>query len=371
MKVKIVEYSIVKMPHRTRGKQYGLRLRLDNGDVFLKRLKGMHPTATCFKQETEEKQIDVNRAALNVVQNICVSAPRPRGKYKKCDEAIIAYNVSRQANGRCNPRKFDYVVRRFNEYFGDKPLTYLTSENAGKFVEHLIEKGYSYDTVRLIVVGASGMISWLREQGYWPGVNPFCALMRRYANRFPAREPAPSTINNVEYDILLKTARELNLKAAISFIEISRCTGIRPSEIFRLDTKHLDREQLTWTLLVTKTSSRPYYRTIAIPQYLVSFITNDGMTSVFPYSEKTVIRQINRLRKETSVEFTMKTFRKDFSHRMEAVEAPPDVINLHQGRGQRGVLYKNYLTDPSRPVRLCRPYINAMFGEKIKLAIVK
>jgi len=39
-------------------------------------------------------------------------------------------------------------------------------------------------------------------------------------------------------------------------------------------------------------------------------------------------------------------------------------INLHQGRSQYGVLHKNYLTEPDRAARLCRPYIARMFGEK-------
>ena len=55
---------------------------------------------------------------------------------------------------------------------------------------------------------------------------------------------------------------------------------------------------------------------------------------------------------------------------MEAAGADPSLIDLHQGRGQSGVLYKNYLKYPDRAVALCRPYVDRMFGEKTGLRVV-
>jgi hypothetical protein len=52
---------------------------------------------------------------------------------------------------------------------------------------------------------------------------------------------------------------------------------------------------------------------------------------------------------------------------MEEAGAGEDIINLHQWRGQSGTLYKNYIKFPDRAVKLCRPYINVMFGEKTRL----
>jgi hypothetical protein len=49
---------------------------------------------------------------------------------------------------------------------------------------------------------------------------------------------------------------------------------------------------------------------------------------------------------------------------MEAAGAEPSQVNLHQGRAQSGVLFENHLTDPGRAVRLCSPFVNAMFGEE-------
>ncbi len=49
---------------------------------------------------------------------------------------------------------------------------------------------------------------------------------------------------------------------------------------------------------------------------------------------------------------------------MEAAGADPGIINLHQGRGQTGVLYKNYVTDMDRAVKLRRAYVDRMFGEE-------
>ena len=76
--------------------------------------------------------------------------------------------------------------------------------------------------------------------------------------------------------------------------------------------------------------------------------------------------------KETGLKLTAKIFRKDFAHRMEEAGADESIINLHQGRAQSGVLYKNYLKSPDRAVKLCRPYVDRMFGEKgRRLEIVK
>ena len=81
--------------------------------------------------------------------------------------------------------------------------------------------------------------------------------------------------------------------------------------------------------------------------------------------------QIEKLRKELGLHFTMKYFRKHFAHMMENAGAAPEIINLMQGRGQHGVLFEHYLTDPNRAARLCRPYVDKMFGERGKMVRVK
>lgn len=78
----------------------------------------------------------------------------------------------------------------------------------------------------------------------------------------------------------------------------------------------------------------------------------------------TVKRQLGRLREEVGIDIVPKQFRKDFACRMEVAGAGPELINLHQGRGQVGVLFKNYITDMNRAVTLCRPFIDRMFGER-------
>jgi hypothetical protein len=52
---------------------------------------------------------------------------------------------------------------------------------------------------------------------------------------------------------------------------------------------------------------------------------------------------------------------------MEEAGADESIINVHQWRGQTGTLYKSYIKFPDRAVKLCRPYINLMFGEKTRL----
>jgi len=109
------------------------------------------------------------------------------------------------------------------------------------------------------------------------------------------------------------------------------------------------------------------YRKIAVPQHIITFLDNEEIAGALPLVEITVARQIRKLSAETSIKFTAKTFRKDFACRMEEAGADESIINVHQWRGQTGTLYKNYIKFPDRAVKLCRPYINLMFGEKTRL----
>jgi len=131
--------------------------------------------------------------------------------------------------------------------------------------------------------------------------------------------------------------------------------------------KHIDRQKCSWTVFVTKKAGRPMYRKIAVPQHIITFLDNEEITGALPLVEITVARQIRKLSAETSIKFTAKTFRKDFACRMEEAGADESIINVHQWRGQTGTLYKNYIKFPDRAVKLCRPYINLMFGEKTRL----
>lgn len=203
--------------------------------------------------------------------------------------------------------------------------------------------------------------------------------MKQYRNRFTADEPKKSMFTETDYEIIFKAVSDDKYRAARIFIEIARCTGLRPAEISgnkkrgypSISATRIDHDNLTLTFLVTKTQGRQFYRKIAIPKCLSVFILNEGIRGTLPFTEAELRFQIERLRKEIGIEFTQKTFRKDFSHRMEIAGAPPDIINLHQGRGQHGVLYEHYLTDANRAVRLCRVYLDNMFGEQTEMRRVK
>lgn len=105
------------------------------------------------------------------------------------------------------------------------------------------------------------------------------------------------------------------------------------------------------------------FRRIAIPLCLLTFLDSRGVTGKLPIGESTVRRHLRELNQATGLTLTPKLFRKDFAHRMEEAGADEGIINLHQGRAQTGVLYKNYLRSPDRAVKLCRVYVDAMFGE--------
>ena len=93
-------------------------------------------------------------------------------------------------------------------------------------------------------------------------------------------------------------------------------------------------------------SGRPMYRKIAVPQQIITFLDNEGITGELPLNETTVARQIRNLSAETKIVFTPKTFRKDFACRMEETGADESIIVVHQWRGQTGTLYKNYIKFP-------------------------
>jgi integrase len=368
---KIMGVSIVKLSVVVPGQkqQYAVRLTLNDGGVLVKRVPHTYPTAPHYTQEPVHIQKILEQAKLEAIQGLLENGPIPRGKYKKCGEAMTAY-FQWYATNRPNCRIM-FNVRQFNEHFKDMPLTKLTKEEAEKWVEKLIANKYSFDTVRLCIAAGSSMISWLEQMDLWPRKNPFRGLVKHYRRRFPPQMPVKSFISNAEYAQIMTAARSEKYKVARQYIEIARCTGLRPSEIYRLDTELLNRDSMTWSVLVTKTTDRQFFRTIAVPQYLVAFIANENISGKFPYTEYQVRMQIESLRKEVGIFFTQKTFRKDFAQRMELAGAAPDIINLHQGRGQSGVIFQHYLTDPNRAVRVCRQYITSMFSEKAKLAVVK
>lgn len=85
------------------------------------------------------------------------------------------------------------------------------------------------------------------------------------------------------------------------------------------------------------------YRKIAVPQQIITFLDNEGITGELPLNETTVARQIRNLSAETKIVFTPKTFRKDFACRMEEAGADESIINVHQWRGQSGTLFQTAL----------------------------
>lgn len=363
----IVAYNIVKIGHYAHGHQYAVRLKLDNGDVITKRLPGLFPTKNNINDESVEIQNKAHLAVFNLLQNMHEEGPRPSGKYKTCREAMMAYEEWHGINRRCNKGKFHYLCNKFYKFYGDAPITDINDVTAQNFIESLIDHPYGYDSVRLIITTASGMIAWLKDERLWPGPNPYSALMKRYANRFMPQEPEDTRFDEMEWEVIMRTVSGVEYRTARIFIEVARCTGLRPSEIYRLDMKHIDRQKCSWTVFVTKKAGRPMYRKIAIPQHIISYLDNEGITGALGLTEITVRRQLRKLRAETNIDVTAKTFRKDFACRMEETGADESIINVHQWRGQTGTLYKNYIKFPDRAVKLCRPYINLMFGEKTRL----
>ena len=368
----IVDFNIIRYSHRSYRCQYGARYVLDNGEVVTQRFPGLFGAADKLENETKALQHQLQLEALKLSRTL-FGTKRVVGKNTgTCTKAMDAYEQWHGLNRRCNKRIFAWYCRSFTNHFNNLPLDELDHKAASEFVLHLIDdQNYSYDTVRLCITTASGMIEYLRDEKLWSGDNPFEGLLKKYANRFPAAEPQNYQFTEHEWNTILHTVRKKQYWAAQRFIEISRCTGLRPSEVYRLNTETIDRDNLSWRILVTKTAHRPMFRKIAIPRCLLAFLDNTGVNGPVRLAEITVGRQMRNLCQKTEIQILPKRFRKDFAYRMEQAGADPSVINLHQGRGQSGVLFKNYVTDMDRAVVICRPYVARMFGEDRKLARVK
>jgi integrase len=360
----IMNYTIIKNSQSARGHQYCVKLKFENGTEITRRLSGFFPTADKFENETQKFQNKAHLAVLNIIQDLQRSGPPVKGKYQTCDTAMNAYLDHYQDTRKRQRYKFQYHGQHFIKHFGNMRLSRLDDAAARGFAEALIESesNYSFDTVRLAVAFSSGMVEFLRDHDNWSGPNPFHGILRRYAHRFPPPPPRNSRISDEDWARIKTAIQDACYRQAALFIETARCTGLRPEEIYNLDIKNLDRQSASWTFTVTKTKGRTFNRSIAVPPCLITFLDATGVNGSMP-SETTTRRHLRKLSTDIGIKLTPKMFRKDFACRMEEAGASPDMINLHQGRAQTGVLYQHYITDPNRAVRLCRPYIDKMFDE--------
>lgn len=347
--------------HPTR-QQYGIWLYGTKGRR-LKRIPGCFPSSRShqFKDETDEFQ----NAAEKKIAIISAEAgregnPNPSGRYRTCSQAIDAYECWHGRKCRSNKRNFHYHCKHFKDYFKDILIRKLDVKSAEEYIFHLIGKGYAFDTVRLSVVAASGMVEFLRSEGEWSAPNPFNGLLKNHTSHLRKGSPGPTRFEDEEWSVIEGYISDPSYRAARIFSIVSRLTGLRPSEVMALDTETMDRKTMTWRITVTKKTGAPVQRKIAIPKSLVEFIGGEHIHGPLPISETTVKRQLSRLKDATGINIQPRRFRKDFACRMEEAGATDSVINLHQGRGQTGVLHKHYLDYPDRAARICRPYIEQL-----------
>ncbi len=364
--MRIVDYSIAKV---TKPEQYAVRFKIQGGGwtrlVRLKRADGsrLAPTVLTGKHtdEPDNVQADIRRAVLVLLQDMIKNDTMiaTRSKYGTCGAAMESYLQWYAVNRRAKS-SVKSIGGKFIERFGNVSLTRLNRQLVDEWIESMIGEGMAYDTIRLRIMIGNSMINWLSNNGDWQRQNPFTGRLKEYMNRFPAAAPERSTISDEEYERLLLCATGDEFRAARVFIQTSRMTGLRPSEVKRLNVKHLDHSALTWDVLVSKTRGRPFFRRIAIPAQLSAFIVNEKITGQLPTSN--LKRQYAKLREISGVDVDPKIFRKDFARRMEQAGAGHDIINVHQGRAQSGILIEHYLTDPDRAVSVCRKFVDAMFS---------
>lgn len=347
----IMDFSFTQRKGRWHG-----RVRTVEGWTPLWAL-GVEATATKFDQEPPKVQGACYVAATNLYnarQDAGTLFAAGKAKFKTVAEAMEAY-VQHHDKYRTD-RTVKNKAAHFVNFAGTLPLSRLNDTVAKSFIEDQIERGYSFDTVRLRVNPVSAMVSWLEGQGAWTRKNPFSGLLAKYKYRFKA---APEIRKRIEPDELEALRNEANEHTRV-FIEVAYFTGLRVEEILSLNTKHIDRKQLTWTFTVTKGDIREFRRPIAIPEQLVVFLQNKNINGlILPVTR--IDQGFRRCRRRAGLpeDIQPRTFRKDYANRMRDMGASSYIVDLHQGRNASDVAHEHYLDDA---VEICRPYVNSMFG---------
>lgn len=330
----------------TRGR-LNLRITFDDG-ARITRALGLPARAS-----THEIEI----AKLNAIRKMQQNTPLAGCGYLTINDMMTAYMDWYESAK--SSKKHRGMGKSAIGRFGEKSPYHITPGMIREWVEDMAAQGFAYDTVRLRVCALQGAYSWLGKRGRWTGINPCDGIITDYRGRFSAPDDLRCTIDDDEYDALMSCQND----SVRLFTTLSRYTGLRPVEVRGLEAQKLDRKARVWRVPVTKTAGRKFHRAISVPSVLITWIANyqaAGRAWAFGDVEHTLSRTAHRLGIEG---ITCKTFRKDFAHRMERAGAGPEVINLHQGRGQHGVLYENYLRDPNRAVRIAGPTIEKMFND--------
>ena len=291
---------------------------------------------------------------------------RPTGcKYTYWNEATMDYLNWYFQNHKDKARK--YCLQPFIKEFGEQRIRKLDSVTASAWAEKLSNDCASWHNFRLKVTAAQAMITWLKNSGQWNIDNPFDGLAARHRHKFPALPPVRGHISDSEYDRLLHHA-DTTVRL---FIEISRSTGLRPSEVRNLELSNLDKQELVWNVLVSKTSGQQYYRRIAIPARLISILSREGAFTN-GLSLKGFREKFERTREAASLpHIQQKMFRKDFATRMRRVGASHSHITFQQGR--RGDVTSDYYFDEEQTLDEVRQYIERLFdtGQPTPLRRVK
>jgi len=364
---KIVGYSIVTIGHPTRGRQYVVNLVLESGERIQKRLHGLFPTADTFDHEPQDLRNQAHLEVFNLIQSLHESGPRPprQCKFKTCREAMTAY-IEHYLETRKDRRVANHS-KIFIEHFGELPVTRMTDIAAREFIERMIEMGLSYDTVRLRLSVAAGMVEWLRKQGMWKTVNPWHGILKEYEHRFKAGTLAKSVITPDEYEALLTTmdSDSEGFQTARQFYEVAFCTGLRPDEIRNLSTDNLDRENLRWGVFVTKTRGRELYRHIAVPRRLVLFISNQGITGQLEFPNLRKQFDAIRHRAELPMDLTPRFFGR-ISHTAWRPPEPHPILSIYIKDAPKSAFFSRTISQTPTAPRDFAARTSMLCSEKAK-----
>lgn len=239
------------------------------------------------------------------------------------------------------------------EKFGALPLDQISRRDVREWIDDELCPRYSHNTVSHKVNCGRSLYSWLYKEDRIER-NPF--KQHEWVAKGGDGIFIKPTISPEEWQLINKFIS--SYPAAIQIATLAYYTGLRPSEVHRIEPGDFNHRDLELRVKVVKTGKSERY--IAIPRALSAWAQSWKWQAANEITVQHVLAKI-RGKNPALAGLCVASFRKNFAAAMEAAGAPLDSIDAHQGRNGGRVITKHYLKDPRRAVGLMRPYITQVF----------
>jgi integrase len=371
MTIQMLAYRIrTKKIYRSDRREYYIVIKAADGQLYERVLKNEEgksivasPNATITNngKKIENESLDTYAVVMDAVVHL-VSKLNDEGtfskkgnlKFKDCMDKYLEYHQD-FAKQHFKTR---YYTKRSCEAFDAFALEDIKRANVREWIKGMVNEGLTHNSIKNNVSPAKAMFNWLIKEELWEGNNPFAN--HSWTAKGMENE-VKATIDADEWKLIRNlVAEDKMLEQAVT---IAYYTGIRPSEVYRVQPEDFDPVNLTMVVHVTKTKKQVYSRYIAVPQCLMDWV-NEHEQDWAELNEFTMQhRVIKHLKSHPALsDICMASFRKNYADTMEAAGADHEYIDAHQGRYQNTTLLKHYLKNKFRAVFRMRPFVTAVFG---------